>query len=86
MDKYDGMVANGILTAESAKELRKANRVWDSDAIQFPRLISEIYANIEFTDEMWADLEASMDLSRDEILELFERADTAWQNHKRRIA
>lgn len=55
---------------------------WNNNQLQFARLLSEIYANIEFTDEMWKFLEDSMDLSRDEILSLFERADTEFQNHK----
>jgi len=59
--------------------------LWDNNRVQFARLLSEIYANIELTDEQWRSLEESMDLSRDEILSLFERADEVFQKSKRRV-
>lgn len=60
-------------------------QLWDNNRVQFARLLSEIYANIEFTDEMFSYLEDSMDLSRDEILSLFERADEEWQRQKESV-
>jgi hypothetical protein len=59
--------------------------LWDNNRLQFARLLSEIYANIELKDEQWRSLEESMDLSRDEILSLFERADEVFQKSKRRV-
>ena len=59
--------------------------LWDNNRVQFARLLSEIYANIELKDEQWRSLEESMDLSRDEILSLFERADEVFQKSKRRV-
>ena len=56
--------------------------LWNNNRIQFARLISEIYANVEFTEADWQALEDSMDLSREEILGLFERADEEWQRTK----
>lgn len=55
---------------------------WNNNRIQFARLISEIYANVEFTEPDWQMLEDSMDLTREEILGLFERADEEWQSVK----
>lgn len=53
---------------------------WERDDIQFPRLIAEINAtqdslNLEALAE-------SMDLSLDEVVELFDRADQAWEAAK----
>ena len=55
---------------------------WNNNSIQFPRLLSEIYANIELTEEQWTNLCNSMDLSQAEILEIMERADNVWQDLK----
>lgn len=57
---------------------------WKNDDIQFPRLLSEMYATLELCDEQWEDLCTSMDLSREQILEVFERADAVWQSIKER--
>lgn len=55
---------------------------WEDDSIQFPRLLSEILNTQGSLD--WEALE-DMDLSRDQIEELFDRADARWQAIKRRI-
>lgn len=55
---------------------------WDRDDIQFPRLLGEMYATITFTEEQKKSLCDSMDLDWEEIIELLERADTAWQKIK----
>lgn len=52
---------------------------WDDDAIQFPRLIAEINAT---QDIKLGVLMESMDLSSDEVNELFDRADTMWEKIK----
>lgn len=57
-------------------------RNWSNDDIQFPRLLSEIYATFSFTDDQWESLCLSMDLDRENILEVFERADATWQRIK----
>ena len=55
---------------------------WENNAIQFPRLIAEICANVEFKPEHWKDLQESMDLSEDKLNELFDRANDTWENIK----
>jgi hypothetical protein len=56
---------------------------WEKDEIQFPRLISEILATIEITNEDWAQLRDSMDLEDDDLQELFNRAQNKWEIIKR---
>jgi uncharacterized protein len=61
-----------------------SNSLWDNNEIQFARLIEEMqclgipdgYVSIE-------DLEESMDLNREELLSLFERARKVWEDVKR---
>lgn len=57
--------------------------LWNRDEIQFPRLLSEIMA-VGLTEQQWDELLASMDLESDELSELFERAQTAWETIKER--
>ena len=52
---------------------------WKDNAIQFPRLISEIMATQEIEIEA---LCQSMDLTEVEVEELFDRADAIWQEIK----
>ncbi len=59
---------------------------WRDDAIQFPRLIAEIAANVEGTPDEWAALCESMDISPQQLNELFERANTAWERAKDAVA
>lgn len=58
-----------------------STRDWRRDALQFPRLLAEIRA-VGLTDEQLAELGASMDLSTEEIDELFERAEKAFEKAK----
>jgi len=58
---------------------------WANDDIQLPRLLAEIYSTIEFSDAQWEELCLSMDLDKEKILELFERADVVWQSVKERV-
>lgn len=51
---------------------------WRNDAIQFPRLLAEVRA-VGLTDEQYAGLAESMDLDRDEIDEVLERAEEEWE-------
>jgi hypothetical protein len=50
---------------------------WESNAIQFPRLLAEIMATQENLDI--PALAESMDLTIDEVGELFDRAHEAWE-------
>ena len=51
--------------------------LWLDNGVQFPRLLAEIAATQNL--EMKA-LAESMDLSLEEVNELFDRANTAWEN------
>ena len=64
---------------EKANTEKKA--MWQKDHIQFPRLLAEIYA-VGLTGKQEKDLMKSMDLTRDEIYELLERADKNWEREK----
>lgn len=57
------------------------NENWNNNAIQFPRLLSEIYANCTIDLDTLCE---SMDLTPAEIMEIFERADNEWQAIKER--
>ena len=50
--------------------------IWNSNEIQFPRLLAEINATQELDLDSLAE---SMDLSVDEVKELFERADRIFE-------
>ncbi len=56
--------------------------LWHDDSIQFPRLLAEINATQEI--DIQALCEA-MDLDVDEIHELFDRADVAWERIKKEL-
>lgn len=53
---------------------------WQRDDIQFPRLLAEISATQDHLDLQ--SLAESMDLSVDEVNELFDRAGAAWEATK----
>lgn len=52
------------------------NQVWENNRIQFPRLISEIMATQDIDLGLLAE---SMDLTIDEVNELFDRASEEWE-------
>lgn len=53
--------------------------LWDMDVIQFARLIAEMGAiGIPDSLENWEALRENMDLSKDELYSLFERAQLRW--------
>ena len=52
---------------------------WERNDYQFPRLLSEIMASGCLTEEAWNTLLASMDLESNQLKELFNRAQTAWE-------
>jgi len=54
---------------------------WENNAIQFPRLLSEIIA-VGIDEQQWDDILESMDLESDELNELFDRAQTEWERIK----
>ena len=58
-----------------------SDRKWKDNTIQFPRLLAEIQA-IGLTPEQDAALCDAMDLDENDIAELFDRAQIAWQKIK----
>lgn len=58
--------------------------LWERDDVQFPRLLAEIDLEAHLTDPQYEWLQTSMDLSRGEINDLFERAGSAWDAQKAR--
>ena len=58
------------------------NKIWEDNSIQFPRLLTEICATYNTTDEDFEALCESMDLSKDEVNELFDRAQEEWEEIK----
>lgn len=62
-----------------------AEKNWMNNDIQFPRLIAELDAVGAFGDEYMMDwLCDSMDLDREQIIEVVERASQVWDNIKER--
>lgn len=57
------------------------SETWECDAIQFPRLLAEIYA-AGLTAAQEEALVASMDISRERLYDLLERADARWEKVK----
>lgn len=57
-----------------------SNPKWQNNGIQFPRLLAEILATQDGLD--MAALAASMDLSVEEVAELFDRANQEWEDIK----
>lgn len=56
----------------------KANTdLWSLDSIQFPRLLAEIYM-VGLDRHQTQELCESMDISKEELKELFERAEKTW--------
>jgi hypothetical protein len=62
-----------------------SEKSWHDNSIQFPRLIAEICANVEFKPEHWRDLQDSMDISEGELNDLFDRANDEWEKIKANI-
>lgn len=58
------------------------NRNWDNDDIQFPRLLAEMYATVNFNSAQKARICASMDLEWEQVVEVMERADLVWTKIK----
>ena len=54
------------------------NRLWEKNKVQFPRLLAEIRA-VGLTQKQYADLCSSMNLEKDDVDALFERAEQEWE-------
>ena len=53
---------------------------WNDNAVQFPRLLAEIMATQDGLNII--SLAESMDLTKDQVSELFDRAHAAWESNK----
>lgn len=83
----DGLVIAHLDTESMADaliaSLSKPGDRWEDDGIQFPRLIAEMEAAGFFTDaNLMAALCSSMDLEVDDVMDLIERAQKAWDARK----
>ena len=63
----------------NAGQAQQQTEIWLRDDIQFPRLLAEITATQDIDIALLAE---SMDLSFDEVVELFDRAEAAWEASK----
>lgn len=66
---------------DAEKDKFKRDSLWARDSIQFPRLLAEIYA-AGLSAKQEQDICKSMDISRDELYELLERADREFEKTK----
>jgi hypothetical protein len=62
-----------------------SEHVWKDNSVQFPRLLAEIYA-VGLTGKQEKDLQKSMDITREDLYDLLERADQEFERLKRRGA
>lgn len=74
------------LTSEPPKSTGSTVPLWEQDAVQFPRLLSEIMAIVALTEAQTDELCNSMDITPAELYELFERAQTSWEAIKARTS
>lgn len=58
---------------------------WENDAIQFPRLISELQAAGAFTAPVVEELLESTDLTKQNLFEIVERATKQWDEIKTKL-
>ena len=68
-----------VIHGNHTGQAQQPNDVWRRDDIQFPRLLAEITATQDIDIALLAE---SMDLSFDEVVELFDRAEAAWEASK----
>jgi hypothetical protein len=59
-----------------------SNAKWANNELQFARLIAEIEAAGGFTEQLVQDLCTSMDLEKNQITELIDRAQSHWDEAK----
>lgn len=57
---------------------------WENDSVQFPRLIAEI-KGVGLSSEQVQELCTSMDLKKEDIYDLLERAEATWEDIKSRV-
>jgi len=62
----------------------KQNSIWKNDNVQFARLLAEIAA-VDIGESVWDELCVSMDIESDQLSELFNRAQCAFEAKKLEI-
>lgn len=83
--KCADLVPDRCMTPSEAYRAPTPNENWANDEIQFARLLEELQGVgvVDLLKEAeWQALEASMDLDREKIMELFGRAQRAWGTAK----
>lgn len=61
-----------------------SNKNWANNAIQFPRLLAEILATVHIEEDQRQAICQSMDITSEELDELFDRAEEEWRLIKER--
>ena len=84
----------GVLQIPDDEE--KKGSLWDDNSIQFPRLLSELWAvgalecqlhteNPLRPATILTEVANEMDLDESDVMDLFERAGAAWNSHKQEL-
>lgn len=76
-------MANEISMSKSIKISKNPKVNWANNAIQFPRLITELQVAGAFTSPVVVNLLESMDLTANEVFEIVDRADKVWEEIKK---
>lgn len=85
-EEYQGFIKKGMIwvrTVDAHQMLvphRGDSTIWDSDEIQFPRLLAELVAAGVIDDDLRG-VEDSMDLPAAKIKTLFQRAERTWEGY-----
>jgi len=85
---YDRTVPRLVAALEKIAE-NKPKTPWEDNEVQFARLLCELVANWDNDTSAKQTIRAvadSMDLTVDEVNALFDRADSVWEESKRRVA
>jgi hypothetical protein len=77
-----GLIKRFHEEAPAVKTNSKPAHHWHNNAIQFPRLISEINANFRLNGEELNEMLESMAITSAQLDELFNRADATWEAFK----
>jgi len=70
---------------ESFQRIKLQGNPWENDHLQFARLLGEMVACVDLTHDQLMALSESMDLPIEEIHNLMDRAQNAWDDVKERI-
>lgn len=80
VDAHGGLYCREPVDADVRHEVSEQSPLWLNNEVQFARLLCELVANCD--DLKIRDVCESMDLSQDELNELFDRANDVWENAK----